>query len=284
MTYSHEWCTKKQASKVIGRTERTVSRVVRDAVENRVEEILENLKLVYASGQEIPGSEVTRDLLAKNEKEGSRTRWYFLTAWWRDEYVLRINSEEDAEAESPEAANATGVKPENRGPGHNSTPGKPPPLPVDPATRAVVLEHLHYSDRKHAAELRELTDRVLQVVETNQQLQGQSNTLYNQFQDALNLGGGLRALVETASQSPAARQDPVAPLDAPEAIVVDPETQATPQGSSAKKPPQSKPAATQPAATAKTSKRQKKAGTAPEETSFAARHLPTLSRWFTGRS
>jgi hypothetical protein len=73
--------------------------------------------------------------------------------------------------------------------------GEPPRLPSDPAVRAVVLEHLHYSDRKHIAEIKQLTDRVLQVVETNQQLQGQTNTLYNQFQDALKQSGGLKALV-----------------------------------------------------------------------------------------
>lgn len=283
MSYSNEWCTKKQASKLIGRTERTVSRVVRDAVENRAEDILANLKLVYASGKEVPGPEVTRDLLANNEQEGRRTRWFFRTAWWRDEYAPRINSEETTESESPENESTDGGTSENRGSGRTSKSGKPPPLPADPTTRAVVLEHLHYNDQKHAAELRELTDRVLQVVETNQQLQGQSNTLYNQFQDALKLGGGLRALVETASQSPTARQDPVTPLDASEAIVVDLETRAAPHKSSTKNPPQSKPVATQAATTTKTSKRRTKAGAAPEETSFAARHLPTLSRWFTRR-
>lgn len=284
MSYSHEWCTKKQASKLIGRTERTVSRVVRDAVENRAEDILANLKLVYASGHEIPGAEVTRDLLSNNEKEGSRTRWFFRTVWWRDDYAPRNNIDEAADSEPPKEGIADGGQSEKRGSGQHSIPGKPPALPVDPTTRAVVLEHLHYSDQKHAAELRELTDRVLQVVETNQQLQGQSNTLYNQFQDTLKLGGGLRALVETASQSPAARPGPVTPLDASEAIVVDLEAQAAPQVSSTKKPQQSKPVATQAAATAKTSKRQKKEGTVLRETSFAARHLPTLSRLFTRRS
>lgn len=279
MSYSSEWCTKKQASKLIGRTERTVSRVVRDAVENRAEDILANLKLVYASGKEILGPEVTRDLLAKNEEEGSRTRWFFRTTWWQDEYAPRINSESnhDSEASATETAAAQA---DRKGTGQSNPPGAPPSLPVDPITRAVVLEHLHFNDKKHAAELRELTDRVLQVVETNQQLQGQTNTLYNQFQDAMTVGGGLRSLIENASQSPAARQEPAATTDASEAIVVHVEPQAP--APNMKKRPQSKSASAP--ANKKPPRARKKEGILADQTSFAARHLPTLSRWFTRRS
>ena len=198
MTYSNEWCTKKQVSKIIGRTERTVSRVVRDAVDNRTDNILANLKLVYANGKEILGPEVTRDLVAKNEEEGSRTRWFFRTNWWRDEYAARINSEMDLDPETERVPTGDDGA-AKRGARPSSMPGKPPPLPTDPSIRAVVLEHLHHNDQKHAAEMREMTDRVLQVVETNQQLQGQTNALFNQFQDAMSVSGGLRVLVENAS-------------------------------------------------------------------------------------
>jgi hypothetical protein len=203
MSQHPEWCTKKQTAKMISRTERTVSRVVREAVDKRTDDILANLKLVYANGDEIPGRDVTIELLTKNEEEGSRTRWFFRRAWWRDDFALRINDasytdiaaseiDEDARADSP-VGEGVGQEPL----------GVQPPLTVDPTMRAVVLEHLHFSDRKHAAEIRQLTDRVLQVVETNQQLQGQTNTLYNQFQETLKQSGGLKALIEGATPADA---------------------------------------------------------------------------------
>ena len=280
MSNSNEWCTKKQVSKVIGRTERTVSRVVRDAVDNRTADILANLKLVYANGKEILGPDVTRDLVARNEEEGSRTRWFFRTSWWRDEYAVRINSEADLDSEADRSAAGGDAGTAKRGSGPSTLPGTPPPLPTDPTIRAVVLEHLHHNDQKHAAELREMTDRVLQVVETNQQLQGQTNSLFNQFQDAMSVGGGLRALVENVSKpTPATPESATAPAMT-ESIVVDAET-STPMPTN--KRPSGKPAADA-AATKKLSKGQKKEGTARSDASFAARHLPTLSKLFTRRS
>jgi hypothetical protein len=280
MSNSNEWCTKKQVSKVIDRTERTVSRIIRDAIDTRTDDILSNVKLVYANGKEILGPDVTRDLVGKNEEEGSRTRWFFRMSWWRDEYAARINTEADPDSEL--GGSADGGEPGNakRGPGPSATPGTPPPLPSDPSIRAVVLEHLHHNDQKHAAELRELTTRVLQVVETNQQLQGQTNTLFNQFQDAMSVGGGLRALVESASKPPAAGQDSVAPVDVMEAVVVD----ANPQTPTPGNKRQSSKSAAAPTAGKKPSKGQKKEGTAPSDISFAERHLPSLAKLFTRRS
>ena len=69
MSVPTEWSTKKQTAKMISRTERTVSRVVRNAVDKRSGDILANLKLVYANGVEVPGPEVTVELLAKNGDE-----------------------------------------------------------------------------------------------------------------------------------------------------------------------------------------------------------------------
>jgi hypothetical protein len=204
MSVSTEWCTKKQAAKLIGRTERTLSRIVRDAVEHHSEEVLSNLKLTYTDGREVPGRDVTLELLAKNEKEGSRTRWFFRKLWWQDDFAPRLaeSAEHEADDRNPDAT-ANESKPE-RGVA-DAALGEPPPLPIDPAVRSVVLEHLHYSDRKHAIDLQQLTNRVLQVVETNQQLQGQTNTLYNQFQEALKQSGGLKALVIGTQTAPESR-------------------------------------------------------------------------------
>jgi hypothetical protein len=280
MSNANEWCTKKQVSKVIDRTERTVSRIIRDAIDTRTDDILSNVKLVYANGKEILGSDVTRDLVGRNEEEGSRTRWFFRTSWWREVYAVRINAETDPDSEAGGNAEGGDAGPTRRGAGPSATPGAPPPLPSDPTIRAVVLEHLHHNDQKHAAELRELTTRVLQVVETNQQLQGQTNTLFNQFQDAMSVGGGLRALVENTSKPPAS-QDPVAPPDLPdltEAIVVD----AKPQTPASKR--ERSKSATSPSAGKKPAKGLKKEGTDRSDISFAQRHLPTLSKLFTRRS
>jgi hypothetical protein len=201
MTQLPEWCTKKQTAKMISRTERTVSRIVRDAVDKRTNDILANLKLVYANRDEVPGQDVTAELLAQNEEQGSRTRWFFRRDWWRDDFAQRLNDASFSEVNSSNKDDE--ARPES--PAEGDTLGDPTPLPVDPTVRAVVLEHLHFSYRKHAAEIRELTDRVLQVVETNQQLQGQTNTLYNQFQEALKQSGGLTALIEGAAKSEANR-------------------------------------------------------------------------------
>jgi hypothetical protein len=203
MSQLPEWCSKKQTAKIISRTERTVSRIVRDAVEKRTNDILANLKLVYADGEEVLGRDVTVELLAKNEQQGSRTRWFFRRVWWKDDFAQRINETDDSNVVAPRRDDESrDESPAGTEVGQQPM-GDPPPLPVDPAVRAVVLEHLHFNDRKHAAEIRQLTDRVLQVVETNQQLQGQTNTLYNQFQETFKQSGGLKALIEGPAGSEA---------------------------------------------------------------------------------
>jgi hypothetical protein len=190
MSESFEWCTKKQAAKLIGRTERTLSRIVRDAVEQHSEDILGNLKLVYADGREISGREATLELLAKNEQEGSRTRWFFRKLWWQVDFASRLKEATDVEsAQTNPVADAKEPEPDRE---VVESLGERPTLPSDPNVRSVVLEHLHYSDRKHAIEIRQLTDRVLQVVETNQQLQAQTNFLYK---DAQKQSGALRSLL-----------------------------------------------------------------------------------------
>ncbi len=216
MSTSTEWSTKKQTAKMISRTERTVSRVVRDAVEKRTDDILANLKLVYANGDEVPGANVTVELLAKNEQEGNRTRWFFRRVWWRDEFALRINDSSLTDAETTDNDHESEAA-QDRGVGDKLV-GEPPALPTDSIVRAIVLEHLHFNDRKHAAEIKQLTDRVLQVVETNQQLQGQTNTLYNQFQETLKQSGGLKALIEGATVSEAKRTTKATPAGAVQPI------------------------------------------------------------------
>lgn len=224
MSVSSEWCTKKQTAKLIARTERTVSRIVREAVEKRTDDILNNLKLTYADGREIPGPNVTAELLAKNEEEGSRTRWYFRRLWWQDEFAPQFNENFYAGIDTTDPIPPEPEPSANRG--VDEAAGEPPPLPSDPAVRAVVLEHLHYSDRKHIAEIKQLTDRVLQVVETNQQLQGQTNTLYNQFQEALKQSGGLKALVKgtPAAKAESAQHEGALSSDA-DVVVLDPQPQ-----------------------------------------------------------
>jgi hypothetical protein len=163
MSVSTEWCTKKQAAKLISRTDRTISRVVRDAVDKRLEDILANLKLVYANGVEISGPEVTVELLAKNEQEGTRTRWFFRRAWWRDEFALRINDSSDIDTGPANDREEQTEFAQRRGSGDELL-GDRPPLPNDPNVRAIVLEHLHYSDRKHAAEIKQLSNHCNETV------------------------------------------------------------------------------------------------------------------------
>jgi hypothetical protein len=233
MSLPSEWCTKKQAAKMILRTERTVSRVVRDAVAKRDVDVLVNLKLVYANGDEVAGPDVTVELLAKNEQEGSRTRWFFRRAWWQDDFAQRINDGTDGD--NAEVNDPSRLEAEARGVEQIEL-GVPPTLPVDPSLRAVVLEHLHYSDRKHASEIRQLTERVLQVVETNQQLQGQTNTLYNHFQETLKQSGGLRSLIEGTPAGDAKLQNASSTTDVRPARVSVVEARAQDRGGDPPKP------------------------------------------------
>jgi hypothetical protein len=218
MPDSTEWSTKKQTAKMIARTERTVSRIVREAVDMHSDEVLANLKLVYADGHEVEGPNVTAELLTKNEQEGSRTRWFFRRVWWRDVFALRLNDVPDGELNSSD----TTQEQQNSGPDRGVGLGDPPVLPSDPEMRALVLEHIHFNDKKHADEIKQLVDRVLQVVETNQQLQGQANTLYNQFQESLKQSGGLKVLADGATQKKARSMKKESPIrDQPSIVVVD---------------------------------------------------------------
>lgn len=195
------WCTKKQVAKIIGRSERTVSRILRKAIDNRTTDLLVNMKLVYKDGKETAGTKVTVAVYNKNEREKIWSRWYFRVSWWTDVYATELErSQGQQDEENQQDAESRSESSTERG--ATSDPAESaPPLPKDPNVRAVVLEHLHYNDQKHAVETSQLMDRVLLVVQTNQRLQGQTNELLNEFQDALKQGGGLRALIAAGAPS-----------------------------------------------------------------------------------
>ena len=136
MSHSNDWCTKKQVSKVIGRTERTVSRVVRDAVDNRTADILDQPEagLCERKGNPRPGCHAR--YRGQKRGGGSRTRWFFRTSWWRDEYAARINSEIDLDPEA-EASSTGDDGAAKREPVRHPCPARPRRcLPIlDPGSR-----------------------------------------------------------------------------------------------------------------------------------------------------
>ena len=120
-------------------------------------------------------------------------------------------------------------------------------LPSDPTVKAVVLEHLHHNNQRHDKAHKKLTNRVLGLVETNQELQRQTNTLMNTLQELIK-DRGLGAGVSMSSPSgqeqtskPASKPidvvDTVATTEAEEVAVVN-----QPKQPKASKPQRNNPA------------------------------------------
>ena len=89
-------------------------------------------------------------------------------------------------------------------------------LPSDPTVKAVVLEHLHHNNQRHDKAHKKLTDRVLGLVETNQELQRQTNALMNTLQELIKdrgLGAGV------SMSSPARQEQTSKPASKPIDVV-----------------------------------------------------------------
>ena len=120
-------------------------------------------------------------------------------------------------------------------------------LPSDPTVKAVVLEHLHHNNQRHDKAHKKLTDRVLGLVETNQELQRQTNSLMNTLQELIKdrgLGSGVSVSSPTRQEQslkPATKPidvvETVATTEAEEVAVVN-----QPKQAKTSKPQRNKPA------------------------------------------
>ncbi len=211
--------TKQEIQDQYGRHRRTLTEDVRKALVKEDKELLSLLR-VHTQGDKVrEGTELSADSLKEFTSQRLNP-----TVYLHPDFVEKVLQRK--KATSSTKPNPT-PKPSKQAAQQSSTnetassaPSQEPPLPEDPQIRSIVLEHLHYSDRKHQEENKDLMDRILQVVETNQELQGQTNSLFNQFQNVLQEGGGVAKVIATSepknmpsrsSASSTSKESPVRP-------------------------------------------------------------------------
>ncbi len=204
---------KHNAVHLFNRSHRSLSRDITTAVRMGDEEILKHFRLQTQDGQVREGIGVTIEVLDELRDAGQVPTWWAERDYLHQRYGLR--------GEEPQPSSEKNAATSSDSASQNSSRQRPTDtlsnfdtlaLPTDPELRATVLEHLHYNDQQHARDTKEMMDRILQLVETNQQLQSQTNTLFNQFQETLKEGGGLRNLIAgTTASQPAPASKPAQP-------------------------------------------------------------------------
>ena len=155
-------------------------------------------------------------------------------------------------------------------------------LPSDPTVKAVVLEHLHHNNQRHDKAHKKLTDRVLGLVETNQELQRQTNSLMNTLQELIKdrgLGAGVSLSSPTRQEQtskPIEVVDTVATTEAKEASVVNRPKQAKASKLHRNKPTVSKKSKTKKGANSKKRTPSKKSKTHKQPKSIWSRDITSF--------
>jgi hypothetical protein len=213
-----QYLTKNELYEEFGRHPRTLTKDITKAIARGDQELLALAQLHTKTGRIIEATEVNSNTWKELSDEGENPAWYFSPEFV--EIVRQRNSKKPQRRTRPvnqESAtdNKTGATHDNS---FDENRGSEPALPSDAGARAVVLEHLQFQSLKHANENKELMGRILKLVETNQQLQSQTNSLFNQFQVALQEGVISSAVVpakqnttqrETAPSTKSSTQDSV---------------------------------------------------------------------------
>lgn len=180
-----------------GRHRRTLTKDIRNAFAQDDTELLSLVRVQTQDGKVREGTELSAGSLKELTAERLNP-----TIYLHPDFVEKViqRKRQASPRIKPETAQGTPKQPNQSAtvPKSPSGPDDGPPLPDDPDARRIVLEHLHFHERRHREEASELMDRILQVVETNQKLQGQTNQLMNQFQDVLKEGGGLTNMIAPA--------------------------------------------------------------------------------------
>jgi len=194
---------KRDAAELFNRFHRSLSRDISTAVRTRDVEALQHFRLQTQDSEVREGTEVTIEILDQLRDAGQVPTW-----WGEQDYLHQKYGLRGEETPNHHEASATASRPDSSPRStHASADSDELTLPSNPELRAIVLEHLHHNDQQHARDTKAMMDRILQLIETNQQLQAQTNALFNQFQETLKEGGGLRSLFvgspsTTAGQSP----------------------------------------------------------------------------------
>ncbi len=242
---------KRDAVELFNRSHRSLSRDITTALRLKDEKTLQHFRLQTQDGQVREGTEITIEILDKLRDAKQVPTWWADRDYLHKRYGLR-GEEPQRTAEKEAKVNSDPERREfsKQRPSDTLSDFGTLALPDDPELRATVLEHLHHNDQHHARDTKEMMDRILQLVETNQQLQSQTNTLFNQFQETLKEGGGLRNLLASSSvpqSAPASRPAQSKKPSVTDANVVDvasvsssKKPQSTRKKSAKKRVPQSK--------------------------------------------
>ncbi|MCG8448956.1 MAG: hypothetical protein MI725_05175 [Pirellulales bacterium] len=178
------------------------------------QELLALCRIKTKDGLVQEGIELTTDRFKSIADKGLNPTWYLLPEFV-EKVVQRKSNVSPAQAESTESKSTNTPDRETNSIEQSTQPATGtdrPSLPADPVVRATVLEHLHFNDQEHARETKEIMGRILQLVETNQELQKQSNLLFKQFQEAFKSDGQMR-VVSTSAPVAAARTVQSQPAD-----------------------------------------------------------------------
>jgi hypothetical protein len=218
-----QYLTKNELYDEFGRHPRTITKDITKAIATGDQELLLLAQLHTKNGKIIEATDVTSNTWKELSNEGENPAWYFSPQFV--EIVRSRNAKhrsprrtQPRPTEEPSREKVQGSTNANS-PQHESSKGEGPELPSDPSLRAIVLEHLQFQSYQHINENKELMDRILKLVETNQQLQSQTNALFNQFQVALQEGTISNSPTPVANVAPQPTKT-TEPKKAPENTVI----------------------------------------------------------------
>jgi len=212
-----QYLTKNELYEEFGRHPRTITKDITKAIATGDQELLLLAQLHTKNGSIIEATEVTPNTWKELSDKGENPAWYFSPQF------VEIVRNRTTKNRSPRRTQARPTEGPTTGKTQDSanTNSRPtessknagPILPSDPSVRAIVLEHLQFQSFQHTNENKELMDRILKLVETNQQLQSQTNALFNQFQVALQEGAISNSPSPVANVAPQPAEPKKEPAD-----------------------------------------------------------------------
>ena len=101
--------TRKQASEICERAERTLQRYWSRAIEHADSNVLDHLKLHTEDGETIEGREVSKDLIEDLKKQGKNPTWFVHEVWVKETYGPR--TEDQSKSPPQESVQARGDRP-----------------------------------------------------------------------------------------------------------------------------------------------------------------------------
>lgn len=309
---------RKTAAEKYRRGERTLERDISQALKLRDEKFLTSLRLRTKDGQVLPGIEVTFEKIDELKNSGQVPTWEISETFLAEKYGLRgkdgrddqpaaVHAEEGSPTRSESTRDESHHPTESAGTGSSQSfqQGGLPPLPRDAVEQAEILKALYQDLQRELQAERQRNDKIFSLIETIPKQQEQTNILLREFQMLLKSGNPVLALppkVDAAERQNSQIVD-AENVDAenkePSKEVTDATSEQTKSPHRPEQPTQQKQSKAQrskqpqkrkaraPSKRAKRSaKSSPKAKEAPaiSKPSLTSRYLPTLSRFFSGKS